>query len=1012
MANLSNINNILRTNSTGVGIFDDAVSYPLEISSATTAGMRLINTAGATYDVYGNTSEEFLITKVGVGERLKIASGGDATFAGTVDAQGFRTTSGSTDYSLLTRNSANTAVYIQQAGSGNIVDFRYGSQAAGQGTSAMYINASGDATFAGDVNITQATDVGVLNVANLDSGAAVGLSLTYPTTNVAAGDGLAIAIGVAGRGRSYIANSNVTTNLDASNLVFYTEDGGVIGERMIIDSSGNVGIGNASPSDFNSLGGLQVVIGDGTGTTNLTLYSVEPGGYGHVAFADSNVSSSSAQYAGLIQYYHANNDMRFYTNAAEKMRILASYDTNLGSTQPPASRYAGFASHWIGGHGWIGGNSTGGTSKNLVLSQNAHLNSAATWVATNTDSANYMEMWGGNFNFQVAGSTTAGVTPTWIQSVYMKNDGNVGIGTTSPDELLHLYKASGNTGLEIEAVSGGDPIIRFVSANNRTGDIFYTDATTLAKFSYDHSAQAFKTYAHNNTTVDFYLSETEAYFPSQDVGIGTTSPDSVLEVVAPTTKTNLGTVSNQTITLSGGGGVGEYNQIGFGYTAGDYSPGVIGYVTTNGAVSTLGALIFALRDSTTAIAPTERMRIDAGGYVGIGTSSPGSALDIANTSGNTKLTIQAGTASSVTGGSSIDIISRNSGSGTSPISRIEGIFEDSNDSALALSTTLGGSLTERMRIDSAGNVGIGNTSPQTKLQTNLIITGSYLAYLNGTSATFDASANIAAVHNSPSIGSATAAGLVLANNDKSDGAPSPIIAFSAKSASNTYNHTYAAIYGIRTASGADTNWTKGDIVFATGSGTGPNERMRITSGGDVLIGATAVYSGHSIVKSVSSGTALLVSNSNTGVVDNTVMQLNNAQTSSTTQGYFLMCRQGDPSTGTNRMIIYNNGDVKNVNNVYGAISDRKLKENIIDATPKLDDLCKVKIRSYNLKESGEKQIGVIAQELEEIFPSLVTESKTPEKDETTKSVKYSVFVPMLIKAIQELKAEIDILKNK
>ena len=76
--------------------------------------------------------------------KLEINSSGNATFVGTVDAKGFRTTSGSTDYSLLTRNSTNTAVYIQQAGTGNIVDFRYGSQAAGQGTSAMIIKDTGE----------------------------------------------------------------------------------------------------------------------------------------------------------------------------------------------------------------------------------------------------------------------------------------------------------------------------------------------------------------------------------------------------------------------------------------------------------------------------------------------------------------------------------------------------------------------------------------------------------------------------------------------------------------------------------------------------------------------------------------------------------------------------------------------------------------------------------------------------------------------------------------------------
>ena len=111
--------------------------------------------------------------------------------------------------------------------------------------------------------------------------------------------------------------------------------------------------------------------------------------------------------------------------------------------------------------------------------------------------------------------------------------------------------------------------------------------------------------------------------------------------------------------------------------------------------------------------------------VGIGTTGPGSKLDIANTLGNTKLTIQAGNPSSVTGGSSIDIISRSSGSGTSPVSRIEGIFEDSNDSAIALSTTEGGTLAERMRITSSGNIGIGGDTSAWSLGKTIQINGDY-----------------------------------------------------------------------------------------------------------------------------------------------------------------------------------------------------------------------------------------------------------------------------------------------
>ena len=104
--------------------------------------------------------------------------------------------------------------------------------------------------------------------------------------------------------------------------------------------------------------------------------------------------------------------------------------------------------------------------------------------------------------------------------------------------------------------------------------------------------------------------------------------------------------------------------------------------------------------------------------------------------------------------------------------------------------------------------------------------------------------------------------------------------------------------------------------------------------------------------------------------------------------------------------IYTNGDILNYNNVYSAISDVKLKENVVDATPKLEDLMKVRIRNFNMIGDESKQLGVIAQEVEQIFPNIISESADKDEDgnetgTTTKSVKYSVFVPMLIKAMQE-----------
>jgi hypothetical protein len=122
------------------------------------------------------------------------------------------------------------------------------------------------------------------------------------------------------------------------------------------------------------------------------------------------------------------------------------------------------------------------------------------------------------------------------------------------------------------------------------------------------------------------------------------------------------------------------------------------------------------------------------------------------------------------------------------------------------------------------------------------------------------------------------------------------------------------------------------------------------------------------------------------------------------------------TNGTDRVYLYGNGNIVNANNSYGTLSDVKLKENIVDATPKLDKILQLQVRNFNLKSEPDlKQIGFIAQEFEKVFPSMVDETQDRAEngsmlDTYTKSIKTSVLVPILVKAIQELKAEVDSLK--
>ena len=187
------------------------------------------------------------------------------------------------------------------------------------------------------------------------------------------------------------------------------------------------------------------------------------------------------------------------------------------------------------------------------------------------------------------------------------------------------------------------------------------------------------------------------------------------------------------------------------------------------------------------------------------------------------------------------------------------------------------------------------------------------------------------------------------------------------------------------------------LVFSTNAGspdTSPTERMRVSR------------DGFTTVHSESTG-RFAVKNVGTNAADAAIYLAKGAATIT--------------SSGTTCFVVRQDGDVENTNNSYGALSDVKLKENIVDANSQWSDLKALQVRNYNFKaETGHNthtQIGVIAQEAELVSPGLVSES--PDRDEegndlgtTTKSVNYSVLYMKAVKALQEAMERIETLEAK
>jgi len=176
--------------------------------------------------------------------------------------------------------------------------------------------------------------------------------------------------------------------------------------------------------------------------------------------------------------------------------------------------------------------------------------------------------------------------------------------------------------------------------------------------------------------------------------------------------------------------------------------------------------------------------------------------------------------------------------------------------------------------------------------------------------------------------------------------------------------------------------------------TNNSEGMRLTSAGDLLIGTTAketqgvtIYgTGANGMYVKTTGTcAYMVTNSGGGGTDTS----------------------GVLTTFYNDSVIAGSITLANANTIaYNTTSDYRLKEDLQDFEG-LDLVSKIPVYDYKWKADKSRSYGVMAHELEEVLPQAVSGEKDAEE---MQSVDYSKIVPLLVKSIQELSAKLEALE--
>jgi hypothetical protein len=252
-------------------------------------------------------------------EAMRITSGGDISFRDTSTNEAFYWDASEARLNLF---GSDYQFGIQQG-----VNQPWYHRGVSDGSYRLHLNGTGDV-----MTLDSSGKVGIgcspSQVLSIESSSATPTRATITNTgNASAGAGVQF---ITKSGGSQVSNATVRTD-NAGNFSIFTGTTSEA-ERMRIDSSGNVGIGDSTIANpFSSAYSNILQVGTTSGNTRLAI-TAGTSKVSDLHFADSNTSAESGTYAGSISYKHTSDDMVFGTATSEAMRIDSSGNVGIGTS--------------------------------------------------------------------------------------------------------------------------------------------------------------------------------------------------------------------------------------------------------------------------------------------------------------------------------------------------------------------------------------------------------------------------------------------------------------------------------------------------------------------------------------------------------------------------------------------------------------------------------------------------------------------------------------------------------